>query len=225
VLVDVSSELIETALKEFESLYTDCEVHFSILDFENMAALQGLRQDFLWGMPVLTLLLGNTLGNLDEVAVLGDVCGALTSGDVVLAEMLLIDPTDLANRAASEGEAKDDERFEFVTTPLRLIGVDPCRENLFKIARPEPVGRLTDTFQYRFREISTPRRVADVSGSEVLLTNSLSINLLEIKAVTPQLLEGTGKRGGLSDVEVVSETYQLDRGPPIQMGYLLGRIR
>lgn len=229
VLVDVSSELIEGAVKKFETWIGRCEVSFAVLDFENMAALQELRRRYFFGMPVMALLLGNTLGNVDEGQMLSEIVGALEPNDYLLAEMLLCNEED-TKTSSEPKQIGDDTRFEFITTPLLLLGIKPKRANLYCIVAGNGKGKKIQTFQYRFNEISeggdiTVEDIAMASIHKVHLKHKSSIDLLEIKAVTQAVLRGIGKDAGLSDPEVFEHLYQTPDRKPLSMGYLLGRVR
>lgn len=225
VLVDVSSELIETAVREFETWRDRCDVHFAIIDFEKMSALQELRSRFFTNIPVLSLLLGNTLGNVDEEQMLSEIVRSLHPNDYLLAEMLLCDEKEAESQSLKEYNVGEDKRFEFITTPLLLLGIEPKRQNLYRLVAGDGKGKIIQTFQYRFNDRETELTVRDkVSEALVHIKQNSRINLLEIKAVTYDLLGRIGKNAGLSDPVVISYEYQIPNQRPLSMGYLIGRV-
>lgn len=226
VLVDVSSELIEPAVREFDTWIDRCEVSFAVLDFEDLTALRQLRSGYLGALPVVAMLLGNTLGNVDERQMLSEIVRALEPNDYVLAEMLLCKASDAKPRQTEEHPIGDDKRFEFITTPLRLLGIEPQRGSLRRLVAVDGEGKITQTFRYQFTELDRSRTVEDqVTGQKCPLSRTSWIDLLEIKAVTKPLLEKIGKDAGLSDPVVFVEKYATSLGQqPLCMGYLLGRV-
>ena len=225
ILTDVSSELIESAWHAFERLGSSCEVTFSVLDFQSFSALYGLRQDQCFGMPALTLLLGNTLGNLDELAVLREIKAAMATDDVVAAEMLLVDPRHVASSSRTESAAGNDVRFEFITTPLRLLGIEPKQSSFFRIVEIESGIGMTHRFRYKFKELTTRFTIKDqCSGVSTSLDKNSWIDLLQIRSLVRDELFKTVNDAGLINVAVKTQNYKLKTGPDVVMGYVIAKV-
>ncbi len=225
VLIDVSSELVEVASRAFRDWgESGCEVDFAVVNFENSSALEKVRQTYLSGLPVLALLLGNTLGNMDEAQLLSEIVGALNPV-CLLAEILMCEISDAAAKEVVEQPiSKEDKRYEFITTPLILLGERPIRQNLTtRVARDG--NKIIQTFRYHFWGIEKEIVVEDVtSQKKVRLKNSSWVDLLQIKAVTKNYLEKIGKAAGLSNIVVEEEEYKLKpEAGVVKMGYLIGK--
>lgn len=213
VVLDVSSELLGVSLQRFNNLPSNVRPMFAVLDFESgsgLGHLQSLRNT--WGEhPALFLLLGNTLGNLDEITFLKRMAEVMRPDDLMLCEMLLTTDTEQRGRY----EPTEDDRAKFIIDPLRALGLNPKVENLECHVSSESGTRLRSEFRYHFdaEEAAMPLTVEP----RPRFSEDSWIGLLEIQALTSTYCKSAfGKV--FERVELIQHEYTV-RDRKILMGY------
>ncbi len=213
VVLDVSSELLGVSLQRFNHLPNNIRPLFAVLDFESSAGLghlQSLRNT--WGEhPALFLLLGNTLGNLDEVTFLKRMAEVMRPDDLLLCEMLL---TTVTEKEGNYEPTKDD-RAKFIIDPLRALGINPKVTNLKCDVTGESGTRLRSEFRYHFDtdEVALPLTVEP----RPQFSEDSWIGLLEIQALTPAYCKRAFEKV-FERVELIQHPYPVSERK-ILMGY------
>jgi len=139
LLVDVSKTLLASAAAEFmdrfENRSTQLSMSFAVADLEHPHALTSLMMQWSHHTPAVVLFLGNTLGNMDLTSFLVTLSQALKPEDVVLCEVGIANEKDVERLREGKGTGwsqvppQHDDRFDFVSNPLRAFGIRPMLEN------------------------------------------------------------------------------------------------
>ncbi len=166
-LLDISEEMMTKSIETFKRIEDDrLDIRGFILDFEeSLSEIASVRGDLGEEIPCLFLLFGNTIANLDQKVFLQTISHYMFPGDILVMEYLLADENTYNklikqniredNRfgtLVSEYDAKLDNRFEFVVSPLRLLGISIAPECL-KMYRQCIAGKgISYLYVYELRE-------------------------------------------------------------------------
>ncbi len=137
-LLDISEEMMTKSIEAFKRIDDDrLDVRGFILDFEeSLSEIATVRSELTEDVPCLFLLFGNTIANLDQKVFLDTISHYMFPGDVFIMEYLLADEktykesfddqTEQSGRFGSPVvpyDPREDNRFEFVVSPLRTLGI------------------------------------------------------------------------------------------------------
>jgi len=166
-LLDISEEMMTKSIETFKRIDDDrLDIRGFILDFEeSLAEIASVRADIGQEIPCLFLLFGNTIANLDQKVFLQTISNYMFSGDVLVMEYLLADENTyfelIKNNiiedsrfgsVVKEYDPKQDNRFEFVVSPLRILGISIVPECL-KLYRKCIAGKgISYVYVYELRE-------------------------------------------------------------------------
>ena len=223
-LVDLSYDLVIQATKEFSKLPpTKCDIKTVLLDLLDISNLGDFRKTFFDGMPVIALLLGNTLGNVDEREMLSNISEALLPDDLFLAEVLIHKPTDLINSTGIES-AESDPRAEFIANPVRLlVGGDPRTDALHARVETQNNGHVVKkTYSYRFNEDEACTLKHGPTGRKERIRDGTMISLLEIKSMSEEYLLNIMEIA-FEDIQFHLHSYDLSNKEKVLLGYTCAR--
>lgn len=159
LLVDVSKTLVCIAAREFAALSNsrniDMDISFALSDFEHPAVFSQLMQQWSQDLPVIIVFLGNTLGNINLSSFMDTVSSAMKPDDLLLTEVSM---ASVAAETVSSGRGhwdqvspQHDDRFNFLTGPVRQLGILPERRN-FKVRVDEDELYTRRTYAYQFSD-------------------------------------------------------------------------
>lgn len=136
LLVDVSKTLVAQATNCFAAASFGNDgaapsINFALADFEHPRSIASLMRRWSGDYPCVSILLGNTLGNIDSVTFLQTIASAMKPKDLLAVEIAIAH--DAERKAASEIgnstwkaiQPQRDENFEFVCGPIRALGINP----------------------------------------------------------------------------------------------------
>ena len=165
-LLDISEEMMTKSIEAFKRIDDDrLDIRGFILDFEeSLSEIAAVREDIGENIPCLFLLLGNTLANLDQKVFLQTISHYMFPGDTLVMEYLLADEQaykdliklshvddDRFGVLVAEYDPRQDNRFEFVVSPLRILGISIVPECL-KLYRKCIAGKgISYVYVYELR--------------------------------------------------------------------------
>lgn len=221
--VELSQELLRSAYREFRKLTPECECIAGCFSFENCEALRIFRLAHFGDRRCVVLLLGNTLGNVDERQMIGEIGAALLEDDILVVEGLTHERECASRLAATPISTREDRRIPFVMNPLRLLGVDPNIENV-QIGTTSSCGghRLTREYTYLFGEAKSRTVRHPYMPKQRIIQPSSSLTLLQIKSMTAEYL-GDLIDGLFGDITVFSHSYDIGAPEKLKLAYAFGR--
>jgi hypothetical protein len=222
-LVDLSHELVTQATDEFLKLPPkQCVIQPVLLDFLNVAKLREFRNDYFENMSVVTLLLGNNLGNVDEREMVTNISEALSPDDLFLTEVLLHYSSDVKSTGMESAES--DPMAAFITNSVRyLIGGTPRLDGLQARVDSQYNGDIMrKTYSYLFNGDEECFIRHKPTGREARIRDGTSISLLETKSMSKEYFTHVLK-SAFADVHTHVNTYDLKEMGKIVLGYACGR--
>lgn len=203
LLVDVSCELLRESLIYFRK-NTPAKIHtsFAVLDMDHQTEMLGqLRKTLFDGMPVLFVVFGYTLSNIDPGQTLGTMQAIMEEGDVLLVEIASAPPDSVVSSKEQQIDptyrVEKDEWRSFVLDPVSSLGITPKPEQLEMILSAEKDQVSVRTYRYRFEK----------EGKDLGISSNASLDLLSVKSVTKKYAEQ--QLGNFfPGVRVVSQEYQ-----------------
>ena len=222
VLLDTARELVVAAKDRFAGLPPEkCNIQLAYCDFFDVVTMKALRKTYFGDIPVLALMIGNTLGNIDEKEMLASLSDILHPGDVLVVEALSHDSNNLPK--CGEYPADDDSRASFITNPLRLlIGGQPDIRSLSR--RTEIVGGgdlVSHTYMYQFNSSESGLRVRDSDRKEHKIRSNTTMSLLQIKSMSSEYLE-SAMNNVMGNVSVTQHLYPIHSSNDIMLVYGCG---
>ncbi|MBX3389856.1 MAG: hypothetical protein KF691_10435 [Phycisphaeraceae bacterium] len=141
LLVDVSKTLIAQAARYFSAQEfgvgaSDASISFALADFEHPRSVAALMKHWSGESLCISLLFGNTLGNIDSSTFLQSISSAMKPQDILAVEIAIANENEIreATRLSASGrgweraDTQRDENFEFVCGPIRALGLHPKTE-------------------------------------------------------------------------------------------------
>ena len=159
LLVDISKTLVAMAARRFMTIHhtkpVDLAINFALADFEHPITLSNLMSQWQPDYPVVVLFLGNTLGNINFSSFIASVSSAMTPNDVLLTEITMA-PGPGARPNEEVGKwtrisPQHDDRFNFLTGPVRELGVRPQLKN-FRVRVDKEEHCVRKTYGYHLDE-------------------------------------------------------------------------
>ncbi|MEQ1748954.1 MAG: hypothetical protein ABL974_06000 [Prosthecobacter sp.] len=198
LVTDMSSELVVVALKAFKKVLSNKRAthQFAVLDIESDTGIEHLRtlrtQGEKFGhQPFVFLLLGNTLGVIDEKQFLARMSTVMLPQDIILCEVSLASDKDTENPGTQKEDYKpedDRERAQFICDPLRALGINPKISNLKQESVREQRRWVRHEFYYQF----------DASEAQMDLS------------ITPKIKIVKDSRVGLTELKRMTKTHALE---------------
>jgi hypothetical protein len=158
LLVDVSKTLISQAAEQLSLVFQheniDPSITFALADFEHPTAIASLMSRWSGDHPCISLLLGNTLGNIQASNFLQTIAYAMKPKDLLAVEISVAN--DAERQAASDparprgwrpASPQKDHRFEFVCGPIRALGISPQIER-YKVRHAVTETAIEQHFAY-----------------------------------------------------------------------------
>jgi hypothetical protein len=218
LILDVSSELLGISLQEFRTRVGQrVNPQFAVMDFESDAGIEKL--EFLRAksehQPFVFLLLGNTLGVIDEDLFLARMASVMRHQDLMLCELSLA----TGDEKAGESSAKGDLRAPLICEPLRAIGLNPKHNNLVRVVECEKSKWARVKFFYRFDAHEAALELSVDPRPTIRL--GVSVGLSEIKLLTLAHAKEVFSREFSGVKPVVHDYNVLDpAGNNIRMAYI-----
>jgi hypothetical protein len=189
LVADMSSDLVSVALRKFKKILPNNRVshQFAVMDIESGSGLAHLRElrAKVANQPFVFLLLGNTLGVIDEEQFLARMSDVMLPHDLILCEVSLADEKDTDGPRTEETAYKpeaDFDRAQFVCDPLRALGINPQIANLKQIIERELGKWVRHEFYYRF-DANEAQLNLSVDPKPTIRQNS-RVGLTELKRMT-----------------------------------------
>ena len=190
LLVDVSKTLIADAATRFMQLRNDrginMEIEFALADFERPTTLSTLLYEWEPTHPVALIFLGNTLGNINFASFVGALTSGMKRGDQLLTEVTLVSGS-LADFAKKTGRQpirpQSGDRFQFLTSPIRQLGIAPREEN-YRVRYSHEDISIRRTYEYKFDQ-NEAKIVASILGHDRI---NQSLLLMRVDAFFPNEL-------------------------------------
>ncbi len=189
LVTDLSSDLVSIALRKFKKVLSNNKVshQYAIMDIESDSGLAHLRElrASVSNQPFIFLLLGNTLGVIDEEQFLTRMSSVMLPHDLMLCEVSLAEEIDTDGSRKEETKYKPDtdlDRAQFISDPLRSLGINPQISNLKQVIEREQGKWVRHEFYYRF-DANEERLNLSVIPSPTIRQDS-RVGLTELKRMT-----------------------------------------
>jgi hypothetical protein len=225
LLVDASKTLVGDAYTNHSRIKPAPLIRFALVDFEEPDVLVQLRADLPDEVPCVVLFFGNTLGNIAIVPFLEYISAALRPGDILVLEVRVATQAELGFAAAHQSDkptsAHDDEKFEFITNPIRFFGLTPRREQFYFTVQATRLG-CRRTFFYEFSR----QDEKDVEGTTFasVIRKKKRLDLVDIESFVPEKLFESLREVGFDVVDNACEEISRPKGQDIiriPMGYIV----
>lgn len=201
LLVDISVDLLCVAVKKFQEVAI---TSFAIIDIEQRPVIiREVRRRTIPTGPGIFIFLGPTLCNVAESAFLEDLCkNGMESGDLIFCEVLL------CKEVKAEGpiQVENDERFDFITSPLLTLGLKPDRKKFYEETTPDRGNKSVSKVWYYQEEEDKSR-----------------YNLATVKAMLPDFCKKSFEAAGFQVHGLVKYEYRSQNGKAVTMGYVIAK--
>lgn len=219
-LLDISEEMMTKSIEAFKRIDDDrLDVRGFILDFEeSLSEIASVRAEIGENVPCLFLLFGNTIANLDQKVFLQTISHYMFSGDVLVMEYLLANESsykELIKRNLLDDnrfggvvagyDPRQDNRFEFVVSPLRLLGLAVVPECLKLYCKCIPGKGISYVYVYELR--SADIEVLETLGISKALYPGWQLPVLKIERLLSNYVESISRSSFKTPT-----MYQMDYG-------------
>lgn len=230
LLVDVSKTLITQATKWFSAKTFGNDdaaptINFALADFEHPRSMASLMRRWSSDLPCISILLGNTLGNIDSRYFLQAIASAMKPGDLLAVEIAIAHEAEhkAALEAAHSGwkhasPQQRDENFEFVCGPIRALGINPKIERFrSKMTAGDWAVHRFYGYQLTAQDMSDIQAVigkSDIDEHILQLIRFDSFHEERLEAMFPRTLRIIAK-------DICSCNRVMKEGRPAKMGFVI----